>query len=1104
MKRFLSIIFLQSFLVGGVFLSHSEAAIYSNANDLCSRPASCNGLLCLNLLGLIDLGLVNEIEIPVLNQSISELQNVVLTYDTSAWLGASVLSDCGINGVSGSALSLGTAGSCGQQSNIDIDLNSTDLVNIGLFSYGYQFYPATPVNSMEQNSIYMRGTVTASLLSSNYLYGSYVKGADTYYGQIQPCTTSTPVLPDPLPQEDLCYADVQSDGNKCDMAGSFYYDIGPNTNHNCLTSQVIRNKDMNTTIDTVAVYKMYSPSITDGVCGVGGCSGPSALSILSGYGAGYTYAIGTLAPDSNVTISDQDTYYSDGTVNDIVLYGRYVKNGALYEGELPACPAGGGTIDINDFASQVDIVDAVVSATDPYKGVIHTKVSNKPNYQMTSVFLGDSNESQNANNTYGGYITANKTVDMYVVYYLSDATCTDTIRLMTVPGGNEPVVSIFQAGDSTATSNAFTMAYTDSLRAKRAARFKYKALDLSKLIIDANIDCPNSSTSGSASGTVTGIPACLTSTSAESTPAERYKEVFGELAFERCWEAIANGQPCNSSAIAANVPEPYNTQYGCLECSLGGIPYTCSSDAFAIRPDHYAISTVDPHYPDLLRSGSDHNMTVYALNYGINVATLDYNQTGGAGGNIDLNQSMYLHTGVFDTAGLLHGTLQWSTWDFDMQNGVSYYPATGATEVAGVTFNDVGRVVIGVQDHEWASVDILNLDDNTSEDCSPDGAYICGDQNVTYIPHHFDFNETNVTNNNGLPGSFTYLANLNEANTSTYVMAARVDTLVAAKNALGGVTQNFRDGAEYYENKVWLVQAVHDALHGDANVTKIGDPTVDGVMLGFGKDGDENGTKSITWDETNLSQVLRFNFPRQKNAPVNPFIIDGPDYNVSIVSHYTQTPPSPSYDSEAFPRGDRNATADGKVLFIYGRAHSPRFRVPCDVAGAAPCSTEVAKPVKVYYEFYYYVPGSYSIDANNTLPISTYLTALTNDNQRSSDAIKWYINTLHTPTDGNITTTAPAVGTLVNDGTYTNVNGMTLIPYTYNGNEGYPYKATIRVNPYNGSSSWLIYNKYNANATHNEFELEFNNKSGAKTGTDAAGAAVDSDANTNTNRRIQW
>ncbi|WP_345985072.1 hypothetical protein WCX49_10665 [Sulfurimonas sp. HSL-1656] len=908
--------------------------------------------------------------------------------------------------------------------------------------------------------------------------------------------------------EDLCYGNVQGIGNKCEKKGYFYY--GPNNPHTCEATQEIRNKDTNTSLSSVFVYKMYDPTIDNGTCGVGGCTttNPAPLSLVSGFGSGYTYDIGTLAPETNVTVSDFNSWYSGGEIDDIILYATYTKDGQDYEGMIPSCPGAGGTIDINDFASQVDIVDTVVNTADPYTGVIHTKVSNKPNYQMTAVFLGDSNETQSADNTYGGHITENKTVDMYVVYYLSDETCDETVRLMTVPGGNEPVVSIFQAGASTAASNVFTMAYTDSLRAKRAARFKYKALDLSKLIIDADIDCPNSSTSGSASGTVTGIPACLTSTSAESTPAERYKEVFGDVAFERCWEAIANGQPCNSSAIAANVPEPYNTQYGCLECSLGGIPYTCSSDAFAIRPDHYAISTIDPHYPDLLRSGSDHNMTVYALNYDSAVATLDYNQSGGNGGNIELQQSMYLKTGVLDTTGLLHGTLQWSTWEFDMKNGLSIYPATGATEVAGVKFDDVGRVVIGVQDHEWASVDIANADDSTPEDCSPDGAYICGDQNVTYIPHHFDFNETNVTNNNGLPGSFTYLANLNEANTSTYVMAARVDTLVSAKNALDGVTQNFRDGAEYYENKVWLVQAAHDTLHGDANVTKIGDPAVDGVLLGFGKDGDENGTKSITWDETDLTQVLRFNFPRKKNAPVNPFIIDGPDYNVSIVSHYTQTaPPVPpavagvTYDTDAYPRGDRNATADGRVLFVYGRAHSPRFRVPCDVAGTAPCSTEVAKPVKVYYEFYYYVPGSYSLDANTSIP---EMNALSDDNRRSTDSIKWYINTLHTATDGNITTTSPAVGALVSDGTYTNVNGWTQIPYTYNGNEGYPYKATIRVNPYNGSNSWLIYNKYNANATRNEFELEFNNKSGAKTGTDAADVTVDSEGNTNTNRRIQW
>ena len=128
---------------------------------------------------------------------------------------------------------------------------------------------------------------------------------------------------------------------------------------------------------------------------------------------------------------------------------------------------------------------------------------------------------------------------------------------------------------------------------------------------------------------------------------------------------------------------------------------------------------------------------------------------------------------------------------------------------------------------------------------------------------------------------------------------------------------------------------------------------------------------------------------------------------------------------------------------------------------------------------------------------------LTSDTNRSTDSINWYVNLQHTAVDGNISATAPKVGSLVSDGgvaNYTNINGMTLIPYTYNGREGYPYKATIQI----FTDPWLIYNRFNPNATVNEFELEFNNDKGAKTGIDISGEESDTSANINTSRRIQW
>ena len=71
---------------------------------------------------------------------------------------------------------------------------------------------------------------------------------------------------------------------------------------------------------------------------------------------------------------------------------------------------------------------------------------------------------------------------------------------------------------------------------------------------------------------------------------------------------------------------------------------------------------------------------------------------------------------------------------------------------------------------------------------------------------------------------------------------------------------------------------------------------------------------------------------------------------------------------------------------------------------------------------------------------------------------------------------------------------------TYNGGKGYPFKSTVNMT----SNDWLIYDRYDSNAIVNDFELEFYN-TGIWAGQDNSdGTSADSDAATNTNRRLQW
>jgi hypothetical protein len=54
------------------------------------------------------------------------------------------------------------------------------------------------------------------------------------------------------------------------------------------------------------------------------------------------------------------------------------------------------------------------------------------------------------------------------------------------------------------------------------------------------------------------------------------------------------------------------------------------------------------------------------------------------------------------------------------------------------------------------------------------------------------------------------------------------------------------------------------------------------------------------------------------------------------------------------------------------------------------------------------------------------------------------------------------------------------------------------------SSSWLIYNKYDATKTTNDFEVEFSASDAAWAGQHETNTTTTNSASQNTNRRLMW
>lgn len=238
-----------------------------------------------------------------------------------------------------------------------------------------------------------------------------------------------------------------------------------------------------------------------------------------------------------------------------------------------------------------------------------------------------------------------------------------------------------------------------------------------------------------------------------------------------------------------------------------------------------------------------------------------------------------------------------------------------------------------------------------------------------------------------------------------------------------------------------------------------------------------------------ITMDLGYNYARTVNTPVNPQYVRFSDFNITYVTN-----PNISVDLVNYHKIAGSLSLDDNITFLYGRTHAPRYRVEC--SGSGPCSTTTSpnQPLKIYEEFYYDLGAT--IDSNATL------TPFSNGGQRSIDAINWYTNTLHQDSDGNVSSVVQYYnGTQVTSSPITtttptaNASGVSTTDATYDG-QSYPYKATMGLI----TSPWLVYNRFDASADHNEFDLEFN---AAQIG----GDPTKSDSNLtspNTSRRIQW
>ncbi|MDY0402388.1 DUF6701 domain-containing protein [Sulfurovum sp.] len=510
-----------------------------------------------------------------------------------------------------------------------------------------------------------------------------------------------------------------------------------------------------------------------------------------------------------------------------------------------------------------------------------------------------------------------------------------------------------------------------------------------------------------------------------------------------------------------------------------------SSDAFAIRPKAFEITPPSGEDIGLLTSGSTYRFTVVA-NKENNTPTDGYNQDDN---NLTIAQRLLFSNGEEDNQSILHGTLSFNNNNFLFVDGISTHRDDAAkTETVGITFSDVGRVDIILEDRQWGSVD----SDDTPQGCNggtltnaknvvlniPEGTHICGENEATFIPDHFDV--TGITLRNHRDGNFTYLSNdLN--------MSAHLDVQISAMNAQGAVTQNFREGALFYENPVSVDLNVTDwnaslpNRHPLGNTVIIKDINVS--KLGFGGDDEANGTHTIAWNDSNLTQRLMFNYERDNNQPVNPFLVPVSDINITVASNYPE-----GSEATKIVTGSAAGGTDSNATFLFGRAKASRDFY--DVEG-----TVVNTPITV--QVY--------CDTFPTCPIFPDTIQLGGQ----TDLSHWWLSLYHNEAsgDGEITLQDPVAvlgsgsGSVTTDVNITNGQDTNVTVTHNSGSLPTTYDILLDTSH---TDSWLIYNAGSSIADPDPFyKVRFTGDSGWA-GVGKTGHVLDINASATETKRLNW
>ena len=586
-----------------------------------------------------------------------------------------------------------------------------------------------------------------------------------------------------------------------------------------------------------------------------------------------------------------------------------------------------------------------------------------------------------------------------------------------------------------------------------------------------------------------------------------------------------SGQPSFASAMDIEALS------SCLKCVYGeNTTSECSRDNFAISPEAFHIVMQDTNTSSgvvLIPEGTTIQNIAAGYPYKIDINATSYNSANAASGYM---QSFSDSDGdadkrfafVWDST--LTDTVCNDTSDHNKSISFSNGIASNTKSI-----DEVGRYRLIVRDRVWNAVDAnpalyTHHGDTTlfkpGADCIPDpqsSFYVSGlsasvsglnkctissTYNSTYYdyyldvhPYKFDLStiasSTGLNNANATTNNFVYNANIADANGSgVYTdlnMSYHIYGNIEARGQNDSTLTNFVTGCYAKDISVTLPRSAY----ADGTMTfKQSLETLDqnGSRVGINFE-DANNSKFLVFvpKESFVKQLngkadvrIRYNFARDISQARNPQKIT---FNTLSVDCNNMAECQSIANSSTTFQPTSTKAINNTIYFYYARVHAPKMVTNGPDGNATG-----------YYEVYCYGSGCNK----------NYLQAeLAGGTSSISDDPRWWINGKHdVHTYGNITEVkqrrSPADVNAILSASVD--NNSTNIALHYNASKGYPYRAIMKIKP----NKWLIYNKYNPNADHNEFEAQFNNDTSAWIGTGETQDATETKKFGYKDRKLTW